>query len=194
MLLALREGERVYAMPKGKALCPTCHQPVLAKCGQIVSWHWAHQASDCDAWSEGESEWHVKWKMKFPKDWQEVPVGNHRADIRTPRVVVELQRSTIDTATVAAREKHYGNMIWIVDASPFHENFSTRDRGSYVTFRWKWPRKTWWHATRPRYFDFGDNLLLIKKIYPDVPCGGWGYWVAESELMRRLGIKKPLDP
>ena len=60
MFLARLGAERVRATPGGCATCPMCGGKVIAKCGDIMSWHWAHEASDCDTWSEGESDWHAQ--------------------------------------------------------------------------------------------------------------------------------------
>ena len=164
-----------------------CGGAVIAKCGEIIAWHWAHDVSDCDTWSEGESEWHAEWKRRFPIEWQEVIVGNHRADVKTPKCVIELQRSSIDVASIAARERHYGKIVWVVDASEFEDNVIFRDRGDYVSFRWKWPRKSWWQAKRQVYFDFDGELFQVRKVHDSVPCGGWGVWVDDETFMKRVG-------
>ena len=180
MILAMRRNERVYAQPNGRAVCPSCGGGVIAKCGTIVSWHWAHIGDDCDTWAEGESSWHIGWKRLFPEAWQEVAVGNHRAGIKTPTCVIELQNSPLDEVTILQREAHYGNMVWVVNASHFTDNLLLRERGDYTSFRWKWPRKSWWAATKPLYFDFDDgsgDLFHVKKIHRNTPCGGWGQWV-----------------
>ena len=57
---------------------------VLAKCGRINRWHWAHRSKiDCDAWAEGMSEWHLGWQDLVEERCQEVVIrGEHRADIQ----------------------------------------------------------------------------------------------------------------
>lgn len=89
---------------------------MIAKCGSTKVWHWAHRQRDCDRWSEGESEWHRSWKALFPEAWQEVVIGEHRADLLTPFGVIELQNSPISAETIREREAFYGRMIWIVNA------------------------------------------------------------------------------
>ena len=120
MLWANSDGEKIRAWPGLTAACPGCGGEVVAKCGEIVEWHWAHKAKDCDAWSEPESEWHLGWKARFPVDWQEVVMGPHRADVKTPRGVIEFQKSAISAAEIRERERFYGQMIWVVDASNFN--------------------------------------------------------------------------
>lgn len=94
LIWAISSGVRVRAWPGERAFCPCCNCVLVAKCGSIVSWHWAHMTKDCDPWYEPESEWHIHWKQKFPDKWQEVVIGSHRADLRTPTTVIELQASS----------------------------------------------------------------------------------------------------
>ncbi|HYG27696.1 MAG TPA: hypothetical protein VD906_12400 [Caulobacteraceae bacterium] len=103
---------------------------MLAKCGPRVIAHWAHWGRrQCDPWWENETSWHRGWKALFPQDWVEVlhtaADGEvHRADIKTPRgIVIEVQHSAMSDAERMSRETFYGNMIWIVDGSPFRSNF-----------------------------------------------------------------------
>lgn len=159
--------------PHGKALahpgttgtCPGCGATVIPKCGEILEWHWAHRFSDCDHWSEPESKWHLDWKRLFPSEWQEVPMGPHRADVLTPHGVIEFQKSPISRQDIRDRERFYGDMIWVVDASAFtFEPYRTRTGAPY--FRWLWPRKSWQAATKPVLLDVGDaNLYQIDRYF-----------------------------
>lgn len=74
MRFALKDNERILSSPLIKdAICPLCKKDVIAKCGNIKVWHWAHKNNkDCDSWSDGETEWHLNWKSNFPKECQEV--------------------------------------------------------------------------------------------------------------------------
>lgn len=116
MEFALVNGARRRPSPGWRGCCPQCGAEVLSKCGEQVTWHWAHKSADCDQWSEGESAWHQGWKSYFPEQWQEVTMGDHRADLRTPLGVIELQNSPITPATIREREAFYGRMVWIVNA------------------------------------------------------------------------------
>ena len=130
MLIALDSfGKKIFPFPGGKGFCPQCKSSVVAICGEINIWHWRHEnIADCDNWSEGETEWHIKWKNEFPKDWQEITIENeygiiHRADIKTPnRIVLELQNSPISTIDIENREYFYGKMFWLINAENFKEN------------------------------------------------------------------------
>jgi len=132
MQYALINDKRQKPFPGGKGICPKCQRDVVARCGDINIWHWAHQQS-CEPWSEPETEWHLGWKSYFPEDWQEVIIENeqtsitHRADVKTPEgLVIEFQNSSISSSEIQAREEFYQNIIWIVNAINFKDNFKIR--------------------------------------------------------------------
>lgn len=110
---------RLEPTPKGKGFCPACGCPVVAKCGEILTWHWSHLAKDCDPWYEPESIWHRQWKEQFPSDWREVVIGKHRADVQTPRGIIEFQASCISASEIQERENFYQRMVWVVKADAF---------------------------------------------------------------------------
>ena len=185
MQYALTDGIRRLAQPGTRAACPTCSGPVLAKCGSINAWHWAHEAADCDPWSEPESAWHLNWKRQFPEAQTEVVIGPHRADVVTPCHVIELQHSPISPEEIREREEFYHALIWVFDASGFRDNIEFRQKGTYYTFRWKHPRKSLWACQRPMFLDLGqEGLFRVEKLYPKVPCGGWGNPVDQREFLR----------
>ncbi|MBN8609165.1 MAG: hypothetical protein J0L92_01170 [Deltaproteobacteria bacterium] len=119
MRLAVQLGSRVEATPGGRAACPGCAEPVVAKCGELVTWHWAHASgrTDCDPWWEPETPWHREWKSHAPLERQEVVRGSHRADVVLPDgYVIELQHSPISPEEIREREAFYGRMAWLFDA------------------------------------------------------------------------------
>lgn len=199
MIRGICNGARVSAVPGANAACPSCGGDLVPKCGRIVAWHWAHKAKDCDAWSEGESAWHLGWKMLAPHERCEVVRGPHRADIvGLGGGVVELQHSAISVDEILERERFYGKMVWLFDASEFRKNLSLRARGDFISFRWRWPRKSLLAVTKPLFFDFGDgHLLEVRKLGEYVPLGGWGYhrsqqWFCKSFLGVDAGIETTL--
>ncbi|MCF6131111.1 competence protein CoiA family protein [Flavobacterium wongokense] len=130
MLTAVNiHGKRITPYSDEQGYCPLCRSEVINILGEINIAHFRHRAlKDCDSWSEGETEWHYNWKQKFPLSWQENTIDKfgeiHRADIQTPNgLVLELQNSSISTTTIKIREQFYGNMIWLVNAQGFKDNF-----------------------------------------------------------------------
>lgn len=130
MQLALVDGVRTEAFPRGRGQCPTCGAALIAKCGPRIIHHWAHAGrKDCDPWWENETEWHRQWKNHFPPECREVhhvaPDGEiHRADVKTPTgIYIEFQHSAMTDAERSARERFYGNLVWVIDGGGFKQNF-----------------------------------------------------------------------
>lgn len=175
-------GQRVTPHPDGRAQCPGCRGDVIAKCGEIVAWHWAHLSADCDHWSEPESAWHLGWKEAVIPLNREVVIGPHRADMITlegaddllakpTRLVVELQHSAISPEEIREREQFYGRMCWIFDAEEFKDNFEIQPSKSRFQdqaqwrFNWKWARQTVLGCVRPVFIDLRDGTLFrIRKV------------------------------
>lgn len=153
MVYAIDEnGLRIPAMRGMRAKCPCCRETVLARCGDLKVWHWAHaDAPLCDPWWESETEWHLSWKRHVPPERAEVPMGEHRADLLAPDgAVVELQHSPISIQEIHERERFYGpKMIWLLDGEVFRGNFRVQRVGDGARFHWSWPRLTWLYAKRP---------------------------------------------
>lgn len=195
MLIAERDGKRIEPLPHSSATCPCCKAKVISKCGDINIWHWAHESADCDPWAEPESKWHAEWKMRFPASLREVVIGPHRADIRTSHGwVIELQNSSISNAEIATRERFYGRMIWIVNASVFMDNLSLRPKGDYITFRWRWPRRSWVGARAPVFWDMGGEFLLrLRRVHwhEGSSAGGWAREVSVSRFLICAGATIP---
>ncbi len=130
MLIAIdHNNNRIYPTKGRTGICQLCRNEVRAYCGEINIDHWRHSnLSLCDSWKESESDWHREWKNEFPKDWQEVIIEEnyekHIADIRTPNgLVLELQNSSISSTTIKIRERFYGNIVWLINANNFKDNF-----------------------------------------------------------------------
>jgi competence protein CoiA len=119
------------AFHKGRAICPVCDQPVLAKCGSQRVDHWSHLGlKDCDPWAENETQWHRAWKEKFPREWQEFTQHDqnsgekHRADVRSSHgLVLEFQHSHIEPNERNARENFYKNMFWVVNGTRLKRDY-----------------------------------------------------------------------
>lgn len=122
MKFADLDGQRVQPKPKLKAKCPFCGSDVLARCGRVRVWHWAHKSTThCDHWWEPEKQWHRDWKNHFPEDWQEQGRRDengelHIADVLTPQgLALEFQHSAISRDEVEARTNFHRDICWIVD-------------------------------------------------------------------------------
>ena len=145
MLYAIRNNEKVEALPKTKANCQLCEREVFSKCGEVNIWHWAHRKNEsCDGWYEPETLWHKNWKLIFGKENSEIVIKKdgirHIADIYSNNgVVIELQNSPIQRQIIRKRENFYGErMLWLINGSQFVHNFTTHisiPKGWIITSR-----------------------------------------------------------
>lgn len=131
MRFAIVDNKKVEARTGLIGNCPGCSQPVIPKCGNQRVHHWAHSRNKmCDTWWEPETEWHRRWKSKFPEEWQEdfltdVRTGEkHIADLRTDKgLVIEFQHSHINPQERLSRETFYKSLTWLVDRSRLKRDY-----------------------------------------------------------------------
>lgn len=204
MLWGIKNGEKIQATPKERATCELCGKEVIAKCGEIKVWHFAHkQDFECDSFGEQETEWHREWKNYFPKEQQEVIIEHpiffedgctfpkkHRADIQTKEsLIIELQNSPISPQEIKEREEFYGNMVWILNGIKLCSGLRFRKNkgNNNLTFRWKSPPKSWWFAKKNIYVDLnfipidGIELINIEKL-TDIQKEFWKEYAQKRKL------------
>ncbi|WP_428249827.1 competence protein CoiA [Ferrovibrio sp.] len=181
MKFALVNGNRIPPAPKHKGICACCAGELIAKCGRVKLWHWAHKRKfSCDPWWENETEWHRRWKNQFPAEWQEVvhfdvrAGERHIADVKcSSGLVVEFQNSPMSYEELRTREQFYGDMIWIVnglrgdlDESYFRMGLGrTPIQNSPLAYGIAWWGRSRllhnWSLSEKRVFlDFGDAFTL----------------------------------
>lgn len=179
MRFALVNGEKTEAQPGARGTCSNCQSEMVAKCGRVKIWHWAHKGLlPCDPWWERETEWHRAWKDHFPIDWQEVvqidtSTGEkHIADVKSPHgLVVEFQHSSLKPEERKVREDFYGQMIWVVDGkrgeldeSYFNLALSGPIQKDPLAYQVNWYGQSrflhnWSDAGAKVYLDFGKDHL-----------------------------------
>ena len=193
MEIALVDGLRRRPIKGQRGICQYCGDEMVAKCGRVVIWHWAHMPRyRCDPWWGSETAWHREWKARFPTEWREVvhidePTGEkHIADVKTQHgLVIEFQHSSMDYGELVSREDFYENMIWVVDGDrgSLDPNFFGMGLGRQpMEFRplvhlvkW-WGRgrllHKWAEATAPVYIDFGwQGLWLFREFQREENVG-----------------------
>lgn len=189
MKFALINNQKSEPTPKASGICQFCDSIMIAKCGSIKMWHWAHKSKlACDPWWENETEWHRQWKAQFPDSWQEIihvcskNGEKHIADVRTPHgLVIEFQNSLMSLAEMKSRENFYGNMIWVVNG----DVKDSLNRGYFLlglcrqaiqknplTYQLEWHGRSqflanWGKASAKVYLDFGDTWLWRLVLYKD---------------------------
>lgn len=95
--------------------------------GGIKVWHFRYHpdAIERDSWDDDKNtmcEWHMQQQNLFRKEWQEVPIENHRADVLfgdDKKVAVEFQHSQLSMSEIEERTefyiKHCGAIVWVID-------------------------------------------------------------------------------
>jgi competence CoiA-like predicted nuclease len=192
------KGERKLARPGLKAKCPLCGNEVIAKCGVVKIWHWAHLADQsCDDFKEHESEWHRKWKELFPEENREVIVkkrGNiHFADVKTDDgLVIEFQNSTIPFEAIVERERFYDRMVWVFNCQKGVERMEITDD----SIEWWNPRRDFAKCRKKVYLDLGDTLFIVSDISKDLKDNipiwviSGDFRVRSSFVMENLKVSK----
>ncbi|MFL5813746.1 MAG: competence protein CoiA [Bdellovibrionia bacterium] len=177
MRYALISGQRQEAQPGLLGACLSCSDPMVAKCGKVRIWHWAHRGErKCDPWWENETEWHRAWKGQFPAEWQEVVHHSasgekHIADVKTDQDwVIEFQHSHIAPEERQARNGFYEKLVWVVNGVR-----QKRDRSQFFNalkkgfpFEGYWSvslnnsglLREWANDHAPVFFDFGEESRL----------------------------------
>lgn len=186
MIWALNENrEKVRAGPGGQGICPGCGGAVRAHCGDVRIWHWHHETAECDPWHETETDWHLKWKMRFPEEWREFWKAPHRADVAVRYgVVIEFQHSAIEPRDIQERETFWEDLVWVFDAREWFHNFEVRFKSDKTTFRWKHPRQSLFATTRPVYLDTGEEIFEMLFLGHKVPCGGTGRFIPYKHFLK----------
>ena len=221
MKFALVNGQRQEAQPNLSGKCQAFGHPMIARCGEVRIWHWAHKRGhQCDTWWENETEWHRDWKNRFTTDWQEVPARDetgelHIADIKTPYgLVIEFQHSAIKPDEVEKRTIFYGQVIWIIDGRRrptdliqyermLSENYPERFDGVNIyTVYCEETRllKEWGSLGKIVGFDFGgDNLCLLtaaqgrSRYLFDFPKVEFAKLISEGSPLPVVQFAKPVQ-
>ena len=203
MRYALVNGKKQLPEAGLHGICPMCGAEVISKCGTVRNPHWAHKSiSDCDSWSEGKTDWHIKWQDNFPVEWQEVTIRKeeciHRADVcisddkGNPVTVIEFQHSYLEQEDLSAREAFYPGLIWVVDVSEKKRDQKRFEDHKYCMYKEDamghllranrldilFP-KTWLNCHAPVFFDFSgfssEKEQLLYCLYPNIFDGGERY-------------------
>lgn len=145
--------------------CTHCGAVMVGKVGSVVVAHWAHRwPTTCDAWSEGESDWHRDWKARFAErgcaieQTLERHGQRHRADVvLRDGTIVEVQRRHLAHYEAVNREAFYMRMVWLLDGTHLGERWHEGKNlgpGRYG-FWIKNGSKSWTQLRRARVVDLG---------------------------------------
>lgn len=172
----LYDSRRQLARPRQHSTCPACGQEVIAKCGEIVIWHWAHVHADCDPWAEPESQWHLGWKQRLEGAGCQIEVvmGNHRADVVTPfGHIIELQNDYQTPDRIRAREDFYGEPLQWVYRCHWKERLQWQD---LRWFWWKNGSPSMLNHKRRVLWDIDGELAVAYLEREEGWRDDWGVW------------------
>lgn len=193
MKFAVVDGQKQEAQPGLSGECQGCQRPMVAKCGERRTWHWAHLTKrNCDPWWENEGEWHRAWKSHFPESWQEIVHSaesgeKHIADVKTAHGwVIEFQHSAIKPEERRSRDAFYGKLVWVVDGTRLKKAKKQFERswedgvrvGPGVALRKLYRDecallREWAGGSTPIFFDFADEQTLWWLLASR--SDGWDY-------------------
>jgi hypothetical protein len=157
----LADEEQGQLKPGARGTCVGCGEPLIAKCGEINRWHWAHEASDSTCTStDGEGAWHLAWKHWAQRHGArtEITRGQHRADIIWPDgTIYELQSSYLSAIDIKRREDHWGEqLVWIYRMTP--GRFGRLGNAGDGWFKWKHPAPSMARHQRPVLWHVNDRI------------------------------------
>jgi len=142
---------------------------------------------------ENESEWHAAWKTAIRDEHCEVVCGEnreHRADIKTHKYIIEIQKSSMDGYDVIERNKFYkeltGNrLVWVVNLEkPWKEkkitteyDYKSKDGRFIITWKyaWKWVKEIAAPKDTFLFLDFNTKgeRLIYMWMHDKVLYGKW---------------------
>lgn len=151
--------------PGSRARCVDCDMVLIAKCGEISVWHWAHESGgDICIGSGGEGAWHRAWKAwaELQGATTEVIEGTHRADIMWPDGrVYEMQSTYLSAVDIRKREDHWGDRLtWIYRFTPGRwDRLTNIGEGWFV---WRRPATSMALHERPVIWHHRERLYQIE--------------------------------
>ena len=203
MLYAIRQdtGEKGRAEPAAQGACPWCSADMIAKCGEIMTWHWAHVPQQaCEYAGKGETEWHLEWKTHFPPERTEVRIkqdGKIRiADaLNLDGETVEFQHSSISVQEIRQREEFHGHINWVFDLRHrYHSFFFKKVSFATTSFWWSRPWKSITQSRGSVFLDFGDEVFQVEQFSTQNSNWGIGRMVDKQAVIDHLvnGTPSPL--
>ncbi|MBU2051468.1 MAG: competence protein CoiA [Gammaproteobacteria bacterium] len=175
-----------------ESLCPDCVEPLVAKRGEIMTWHWAHKAhrdGATRACSAGETQWHLDMKMAFMAlpGWSvEHPVEIQGKKFRLDAFCAQWKaaREFVHTLSESYFEKHEllvragYDVLWIMDGSAFVRSRAckTRDGEGYR------------RMLKPKAYDFHERLRCLahyeNRIWREWKDNVWyGFRSPDTEIV-----------
>jgi hypothetical protein len=91
------------------------------------------------------TEWHRNWQNEFDKKYQEITIGDRRADVCVNDIVLEIQHSQISADEIKSRGDNYKinkkKLVWVIDCNYAIECFDRINDRYLIKFKrdeWKY--------------------------------------------------------
>lgn len=206
MKYALYNGEKTHARDVisgtlGNDLWYTDFEVVACVGKYRQYWKYTGEKPELPNGYEPESEWHSAWKSSIKDEFCEVVCGDnneHRADIKTDKNVIEIQKSPIDGWAVVERNEFYekltgSRLIWIVNIEkPWKDKriTTTLDKnnndGRFIikwSRNWQWVREI--GVTKKTYLFLDFNSKNDKLIHTWIYKGEiYGKWIKKVDFFK----------
>lgn len=154
---------------------------------------------------EHETEWHSAWKYAVIDEACEVICGKnreHRADIKTDKFIVEIQKSPIDGRNVIERNNFYKDLtgarvVWVVNIEEpwmgkrISTNLIKTEKDGRFTidwkYKWKWVKEISDTTDTLLFLDFNakSDKLIYMWSFKDKISGSYktfGKWVTKKSF------------
>lgn len=135
--------------------------------------------------------WHKQWQSFFPRQYREITIEAHRADIKIGDTTIEFQSSPITSAEMSEREQFYGKMLWVLDARRVKDFYwcavESIDRNRFYAEFWldSDSPASWYRPSTPVILHIGGNdLIWIVEHY--ATTFGNGVYVQRPILVERF--------
>lgn len=188
-------AKNVVSGDKGRDLWFTEYEVVACVGKYRQYWKYINEKPVLPNGYEPETEWHASWKGAIIDEACEVICGanrEHRADIKTDKFVIEIQKSPIDGWAVVERNEFYkkltGNrVVWVVNVEkPWKEKristelVKTGKDGRFIIkwkYKWKWVEEISVTTDTRLFLDFNiqNDKLIYMWTYQNTTFGKWVY-------------------
>lgn len=166
------DKDRKKPSPFARGVCPMCDGIVIAKCGELKMWHWAHLQTTPHCTSEHEeTPWHRMWKDQFTECAQEivreVNGKRHRADVIFDGVVYEFQSKSLRPEEMLERERFWCELgydfVWIIRApgAELRARPYCKEPAPWKAYTWMNPWGGFRDTVCPVIIDRCDDWLVV---------------------------------
>lgn len=167
----------------GKYYCPSCHEELIIKNGDVRIQHFAHKNKcDCDNYDNDMSEWHRNWQKKFPLRNREVVLkldtdndylfAAHskrtirRTDVLCYGYAIEFQNSPISSEEFNERNRFYNHLgkkvIWIFNMIEAYKSEKIKYCGEWDNRKDNGGKYIWNYASKTFiHYDSQDKDVIL---------------------------------